>query len=190
VLKSSGPAGIGLAHCPTATTIPSASYMGRIRWRRGNNALLLMNEIIAAAFGLMGAIVGSIITLAGQCRHEKTNKNRELSYAAIVISYATKMLACRTWDANNNFDEYQQLYNEEHRHFPCDTPMLDLNSFDINWKAVPISCLDKIFECSNRLEIKAKYLNTTMASNMDVVECDAYMLLEQIEIIDTLFPLL
>ena len=146
-----------------------------------------MNEIIAAAFGLMGAIVDSIITLAGQWRHEKTNKNRELSYAAIVISYATKMLACRTWDAINNFDEYQQLYNEEHRHFPCDTPMLDLNSFDINWKAVPISCLDKIFECSNRLEIKAKYLNTTMASNMDVVECDAYMLLEQIEIIDTLF---
>jgi uncharacterized membrane protein len=70
--------------------------MGRIRWRRGNNALLLMNEIIAAAFGLMGAIVGSIITLAGQWRYEKTNKSRELSYAAIVISYATKMLASRT----------------------------------------------------------------------------------------------
>ena len=55
-----------------------------------------MNEIIAAAFGLMGAIVGSIITLAGQWRYEKTNKSRELSYAAIVISYATKMLASRT----------------------------------------------------------------------------------------------
>ena len=49
-----------------------------------------------------------------------------------------------------------------------------------------LSCLDKIFECSNRLEIKQQYLNTPMASNMDVVECDAYMLLEQIEIIDTL----
>ena len=146
-----------------------------------------MNEIIAGVFGLMGAIIGSIITLAGQWRYEKTNKNRELSYAAIVISYAAKKLASSTWDAVNNFDEYQQLYNEEHRHFPCDTPMLDLNSFDINWKAVPISCLDKIFECSNRLEIKEKYLNTPMASNMDVVECDAYMLLEQIEIIDTLF---
>jgi len=145
-----------------------------------------MNEIIAAAFGLMGAIVGSIITLAGQWRYEKTNKNRELSYAAIVISYAAKKLASSTWDAINNFDEYQQVYNKEHRHFPCDTPMLDLNSFDINWKAVPISCLDKIFECSNRLEIKQQYLNTPMASNMDVVECDAYMLLEQIEIIDTL----
>ena len=32
-----------------------------------------------------------------------------------------------------------------------------------------------------------KYPNTPMASNMDDVECDAYMLLEQIEIIDTLF---
>ena len=94
------------------------------------------------------------VTLAGQWRYEKTNKNRELSYAAIVISYAAKKLASSTWDAVNNFDEYQQLYNEEHRHFPCDTPMLDLNSFDINWKAVPISCLDKIFEYSNRLEIK------------------------------------
>jgi hypothetical protein len=143
--------------------------MGRIRWRRGNNALLLMNEIIAAAFGLMGAIVGSIITLAGQWRYEKTNKNRELSYAAVVISYAAKKLASRTWDAINNFDEYQQVYNKEHRHFPCGTPMLDLNSFDINWKAVPISCLDKIFECSNRLEIKAKYLNTPMASNTDLI---------------------
>jgi hypothetical protein len=36
------------------------------------------------------------------------------------------------------------------------------------------------------LELKEKYLNTPMTSNMDVVECDAYMRLEQIEIIDTL----
>jgi hypothetical protein len=61
--------------------------MGRLRWHQSNNALLLMNEIIAAVFGLVGAIIGSIITPAGQWRNEKTNKNRELAYAAIVISY-------------------------------------------------------------------------------------------------------
>ena len=145
-----------------------------------------MNEIIAAVFGLVGAIIGSIITLAGQWRNEKTNKNRELAYAAIVISYAAKNIASSTWNAVHSFDEYQQVYNEEHRHFPCNTPMLSLNSFDINWKVVPISCLDKIFECSNRLELNEKYLNTPMASNMDAVECDAYILLEQIEIIEIL----
>lgn len=145
-----------------------------------------MNEIATAIIGLAGVIIGSLITIAGQWLGEKHKKSRELAYAAVVIAFTAKRLASETLDIASDFDVFQQTSNEEHNHYPHDTPALDLTDFDINWRVIPDRCLDRLFECRARLSENAKFYNKPMAYNMDTVACDACKLLDLIEICDML----
>ncbi len=144
------------------------------------------NEITTAVIGLIGVIIGSLIAIAGQWATEKQKKNRELAYAAVVIGYAAERAYLESLNIVEDFELFQLYDNEEHQHFPHDTPVIALSELGIDWKVISIRFLDKLFECRARLTGNARIYDTTMGKNMDCVRFDAYKIMDLIEICDGL----
>lgn len=142
-------------------------------------------EIVSATIGLVGVIIGSLISIAGQWLTEKKKNNRELAYAAVLLAYTAKMLKRDILNIVQNFAEFQHG-NEQDLHYPYDSPIIALDELDINWKVVSIRSLDRIFECRARIKSYEDIYGTPMAANMGCVQCDAIVLLGLIEIGDML----
>ena len=101
--------------------------------------------MVAAIFGLIGVVVGAMLTLAKEWwfHRQKTLKERE--YLAIVVSCALDTYAHHCADVVGDDGLYHGQTDEHgYHHVQTDTPKFEPEKLNVEWKSLPAELLHEI----------------------------------------------
>lgn len=121
--------------------------------------LKFVSDLSDGWVGLLGVVIGAMLTTRAQRRTEKLARQGEARYLAILVSAHLSRLAreCRLVAYDNGTDEYGQP-NGDHNGQPYDEPGVEAPKFDplsiegVNWKALDPELMRRVLETPLLLE--------------------------------------
>lgn len=113
--------------------------------------------MVAAVFGLIGVIVGSMLTLAREWWFHRQKNQKEQEYLAVVVSCALDAYARNCADVVADDGLYYGQTDEHGYHrIQTATPKFEPEKLNVDWKSLPAILLHQILalptqaECSER----------------------------------------
>ena len=109
----------------------------------------------SAIFGLIGVVVGSLLSTANDWWFENRSRQKNLEYLSIrIVSIFDHFI-------NSCLDVCRDdglLNNDGYRVPQVDTPKLDLSTLDVEWKSVPTNYLYEILNFPSLIDDANSYI--------------------------------
>lgn len=116
--------------------------------------------MVAAVFGLIGVIVGSVLTLAREWWFHRQRNQKEREYLAVVVSCALDAYARQCADVVADDGLYNGQTDEQGYHrIQTDTPKFEPEKLTVEWKSLPAGLLHQILAFPTRAESAERKVN-------------------------------
>lgn len=107
--------------------------------------------MVTAIFGLLGVIVGSILTLAREWYFHRQKNKKELEYLVVIVSCTLDAYVQQCADVVADDGLYQGQPDQEGFHrIQTDTPKFEPLELSVEWKALPAELMYSILRLPNR----------------------------------------
>lgn len=121
--------------------------------------------MVAAIFGLVGVLLGSLLSTAKDFWFQRLKYQKEREYLAAIVSCALESYVQQCADAVGDDGLYQgQTDPEGNRYIQTDTPTFSPESFNVEWKSLPSSLMYQILMLPNQGKAAERIVSDTYAT--------------------------
>ena len=113
----------------------------------------------SAVFGLIGVIVGGLLSIAKDWWLEKLSRAKNAEYLVIQISCALEQYALRCADVvNDDGLSYGQRDKDGCCRVQVTPPEFEPKTFDVEWKSLPVDLMDEILYFPYKAKLAAQHI--------------------------------
>lgn len=107
----------------------------------------------SAIFGLIGVVLGAVLTVIKEWWFKHRTNQKESEYLAILVTFALERFAVECVHVVNDDGLFQGQYNSDGRcSFQVPTPNFNPHAIDVEWKSIPAELMYEIFHLVNELD--------------------------------------
>lgn len=113
--------------------------------------------MITAVFGLIGVVVGSLLTLAREWWFQRRKNKKDREYLVVIVSCALDAYARQCADVVADDGLYQGQTDEHGYHrIQTDTPEFESEKLGVEWKSLPADLLYQILSLPAQADLASR----------------------------------
>lgn len=107
----------------------------------------------SAIFGLIGVVLGSVLTGIKEWWFKLRTSKKESEYLSIQVAFSLERFASECVDVVNDDGLFQGQYGSDGCcSFQVSTPKFNPHTIDVEWKSIPAELMYKIFNLVNEID--------------------------------------
>lgn len=124
-------------------------------------------------FGLVGVVIGALLTAAWECRVARASRRKNAEYLAVrVVSLLDGFLEKCADVVGDDGLSHNERDSDDLKSPQISTPQLDFESLKVDWKSIPPGLMYEVLSLPNRVTAANQHIDKIIEYNYDPPDFD------------------